>query len=90
MSQDLIESMRRLFCRYRDPNNPPPEAPLAVQWNRIPGSLYVHSVKAGDIVQGTLGDCWFLGALASVASRQDLLLDLIVMRSSTLQLRGAC
>lgn len=29
-------------------------------------------------VQGALGDRWFLGALACVASRQDLILDLIV------------
>jgi hypothetical protein len=29
-------------------------------------------------MQGALGDRWFLGALACVASRQDLILDLIV------------
>lgn len=63
---------------YRDPSNPPSEAPLAVQWTRLDGSLYVHSARSGDVIQGGLGDCWFLGALASVASRQDLLLDLIV------------
>jgi len=38
----------------------------------------VHSMRSGDLVQGMLQDSWFLGALAIVASRQDLLLDLIV------------
>ena len=38
--------------------------------------LFVDGAEAGDIVQGDLGDCWFLSALSTVASRTDLLRNL--------------
>jgi len=38
--------------------------------------LFVNGAEAGDIVQGNLGDCWFLSALCTVASRKDLLRNL--------------
>lgn len=41
-------------------------------------SLFVDGVEEGDVIQGQLGDCWFLGALAVVATRIDLLKELIV------------
>eukprot|EP00003_Mantamonas_plastica_P019464 TRINITY_DN3179_c0_g1_i2.p1 TRINITY_DN3179_c0_g1~~TRINITY_DN3179_c0_g1_i2.p1 ORF type:complete len:793 (-),score=249.36 TRINITY_DN3179_c0_g1_i2:962-3340(-) len=34
--------------------------------------LIVDGVEAGDVKQGKLGDCWFLGGLCVVATRQDL------------------
>jgi len=38
--------------------------------------LFVDGAEAGDVIQGALGDCWFLSALCTVASRKDLLRNL--------------
>jgi hypothetical protein len=59
-----------LMHSYRDPSAPPPDAPLAVEWASLSGSLYVHSAHSGDLKPGLLHDRWFLGALSIVASRQ--------------------
>jgi hypothetical protein len=45
-------------------------------------ALFVDGVEEGDVIQGQLGDCWFLGALAVVATRIDLLKELIVSSES--------
>lgn len=37
-------------------------------------SLFVGGSGSGDVVQGEVGDCWFLGALAMCSNRQDDLL----------------
>ena len=29
--------------------------------------------SSGDVIQGSLGDCWFLGALSVLATQEDLL-----------------
>jgi len=39
--------------------------------------LFCDGAHSSDIIQGRLGDCWFLGALSCVATREDLLMPLI-------------
>lgn len=39
------------------------------------GSLFLDGSSSGDVVQGQLGDCWFLSALAVMGSQEKLLQD---------------
>jgi hypothetical protein len=41
-------------------------------------AVFVDGISSGDIVQGELGDCWFLGAASVVATREDLLYPLVL------------
>jgi len=40
--------------------------------------LFIGGAESGDVIQGQLGDCWFLGALAVVATRIDLIKEICV------------
>ena len=39
---------------------------------------WVDGVAAGDVIQGSLGNCWFISAMSVLATRQDLLKNVIV------------
>jgi hypothetical protein len=40
--------------------------------------LYLNGVSPGDVEQGSLGDCWFLGALSTLSTKPELLDRLFV------------
>mmetsp|Transcript_4340 Transcript_4340/g.11784 ORF Transcript_4340/g.11784 Transcript_4340/m.11784 type:complete len:896 (-) Transcript_4340:395-3082(-) len=62
---------------FPDPDAPPATALDTVVWRRVSGALYLPNGKLPKIVQGAMLNHAFLGALAAVACKQELLLDLI-------------
>ncbi|KLO18822.1 cysteine proteinase [Schizopora paradoxa] len=76
-----FESMRNMCLHGPDPNEAPQFTPSAIK--RVPQifedpHFYVDDPSASDIVQGALGDCWFLSAIAVVATKPDLIKKLCV------------
>ena len=37
-----------------------------------PPSLFEGGIQAGDVLQGALGDCWFLGAISALAPKRTM------------------
>jgi len=63
---------------YPDPAQPPASAVSNISWRRVSGTLYLPTGKTPKLLQGIMNNQHFLGAVAAVAVKQDLLLDLIV------------
>jgi hypothetical protein len=54
-----------------------------VEWKRPSelnkdAALFVDGNGSGDVVQGALGDCYYLGSLSCIATREELLQPLFV------------
>ncbi len=91
IEERIIHECRKTKTKWVDQEFPPSntsifkrQSALGVDsWKRLTEmghstSVFVDGVGSGDIVQGELGDCWFLGAASVVATRNDLLYPLFV------------
>jgi hypothetical protein len=85
-SDAIIAKCRKKGILFEDPEFactnamlfPREESGEEVEWKRPSelnpaAQLFVGGVEGGDVVQGELGDCFFLGALSMVAVRPSLL-----------------
>ncbi|KAF8499476.1 cysteine proteinase [Hysterangium stoloniferum] len=50
--------------------------------------FFVDGTQSSDIVQGNLGDCWFLGAVATLSSMPDLIEQICVARDEKVGIYG--
>ena len=90
VEQDVVAACKRSKGKFIDKDFPATTSSIGrrkaqgvVEWARVSEflespSLFIDGVEAGDVVQGALGDCWFLGAMSVVATRDDLLYPLFV------------
>jgi hypothetical protein len=67
-----------LTSLYKDHTIVPDSVKQQIVWKRLTdmvpkGELFVNGVEPGDVLQGSLGDCWFLGPLSVVADKAELL-----------------
>ncbi|KZT25899.1 cysteine proteinase [Neolentinus lepideus HHB14362 ss-1] len=51
-------------------------------------SFYVDGPNASDIVQGSIGDCWFVSALATVSTKPELIEKICVARDEKVGVYG--
>jgi calpain len=68
---------------FLDPDGPAQVTSEVRSWRRPreinpKSALFVGGSCDSDVVQGALGDCWFLAALCVVATRHDLMQQLFV------------
>jgi Ca2+-binding EF-hand superfamily protein len=94
-AQQILEALKKTPGRkWEDPDFPavskslyptePSKAAPITQWRRASElssnpRLFVDTIDEGDVMQGALGDCWFLSALSVLAtSPDDLVRNLFV------------
>ncbi|GAX81250.1 hypothetical protein CEUSTIGMA_g8682.t1 [Chlamydomonas eustigma] len=70
---------------YPDPNQLPVSAKDPIVWKRLTGAMYIPTSRTPKFLQSNMDNHQFLGALAAVSLKQDLLLDLIVSDDHAMQ-----
>ena len=93
LSEEIEKYCKEKNCLFEDPEFPANSFSLfkngtgqhsdIIVWKRpsefaTKPQLFVDGVEPGDVIQGALGDCYFLGSLSTIATRKDLLKPLII------------
>lgn len=76
---DIRGSALSMYCQEKPPQSHPD--PNNVEWLRpseyldegLVGKFVKGDASANEVKQGALGDCWFIGALSVLATRDELL-----------------
>lgn len=79
--RDSKDDMGSKLSLYATGNAPPGYIkPDQIEWisakkyTKGEGSFITTSTSANDVIQGALGDCWFIGALSVLAIRDELII----------------
>ena len=64
--------MQCLYGLVRNKEEDEPKGVLRVTQIFEDPKFFIDGANSNDIVQGNLGDCWFLSALAIMSAKEDL------------------
>ncbi|KZP29664.1 cysteine proteinase [Athelia psychrophila] len=91
ISWDLEHDWHRCLHNPNVPLDEPKFTPAAVR--RVPQIFdkpvfFENSVACSDVIQGRLGDCWLISALAAVSTREGLIEKICVARDEKVGIYG--
>ncbi|TFK38216.1 hypothetical protein BDQ12DRAFT_684185 [Crucibulum laeve] len=86
---DLEDDKQRcLYGIFKDKTYTPSDVQRVTQIFNSPHFFVNEAANSNDIVQGNLGDCWFLSALATVSTAQGLVEKFCVERDEKVGIYG--
>ncbi|KAG6915708.1 hypothetical protein DXG01_010302 [Tephrocybe rancida] len=88
LSADKERCLYGLAVPSSEPYNPGPVDIQRANEIFAKPQFFVDGADANDVIQGNLGDCWFLAALATVSASKGLIENLCVARNEEIGVYG--